>query len=60
MKSKILEHAQKHGDYAFLQGYEAAKRGISLADRLELSNMPEAQKRITAFQKIFNELKDKR
>lgn len=57
MKNKILEIAQKHGDLAFLQGYEAATQGIKIEDRGTLSEMPEASKRLKEFGNLVDEIK---
>jgi hypothetical protein len=54
---EILQAAQDHGDWAFLQGYIAAKKGIPLEDNIKLSEMPAAKRRISAFARIFNALK---
>jgi hypothetical protein len=57
MNKKLLEIAQKHGDLAFRQGYEAALQGILIEDRGQLSEMPEARKRIKEYEKLFNEIR---
>lgn len=57
MKEKnLLKQVQEHGDLAFMQGYMAAKSGITLEEKYKLSKMPEAQKRVSVFEKIFNGL----
>jgi hypothetical protein len=56
-KQKILEAAQKHGDWAFCQGYEAALQGILKEDKLTLSQMPEAFMRSIEYQKLWDALK---
>lgn len=58
MNNKILEIAQKHGDLAFCQGYEAALQGIPKEDRATLSQMPEALKRLEQFGKLLNVIND--
>jgi hypothetical protein len=61
MNNKILEIAQKYGDLAFLQGYEAALQGIPKEDRAKLIQMPEALKRLNEFNKLyFNLTKSKK
>jgi len=55
--SQLLDAAQKHGNWAFLQGYEAAKRGIDKDNRGELSKMPEAAERIKQYKALLDILK---
>jgi hypothetical protein len=58
-KQKILNAAQKHGDLAFNQGYEAALLGIDKNDREKLSKMPEGRRRLDEFKKLWDALKVK-
>lgn len=53
----LLRAIQEHGDLAFLQGFKAAKAGIPLEDRIALSRMNEAIKRLRAFVKIAEAIK---
>jgi len=53
-ENEILQAAQEHGDWAFLQGFKAAKAGIKLEDNATLSRMPEALRRLDEFRKIVN------
>jgi hypothetical protein len=49
---EILQAIQDHGDWGFVHGYCAAIRDIHINNRTVLAEMPEALKRMKAFQRI--------
>lgn len=53
-KDELLQAAQSLSNWAFMQGYEAALKGIDKNDIHTLRQMPEACNRINELRKIFN------
>lgn len=54
MRDEILQAAMKHGNAAFNQGYEAARKGITIDNFAVISAMEEAGIRLAAFEELAN------